>query len=105
MGSLTMDAVRSANLQAYVAFAPKDNVSTTYEKKQLLEAKRKRSTMSIMQRMEADTEHKQALEQVLDMRQTAETRQALDKMVERMRPAPELRNRKSLATTVRLFLR
>eukprot|EP00440_Ansanella_granifera_P076138 gb/GFBE01082630.1/.p1 GENE.gb/GFBE01082630.1/~~gb/GFBE01082630.1/.p1 ORF type:complete len:119 (+),score=33.70 gb/GFBE01082630.1/:1-357(+) len=88
-----MDPVREANLAAYVASAPKTGSSSTFtanfEKKQLAEARRKRSTMTVMERMEADAETKQALAHVKDMRQNTENRKALDRMVEGMRPAPE----------------
>merc|ERR1719223_45075 len=88
-----MDPVKNANLAAYVASQPKTGSSSTFaanfEKKQLLEARRKRSTLSCMERMEADSETKQALATVKEMRQNVEQRKALDKMVERMRPAPE----------------
>ncbi|CAJ1421445.1 unnamed protein product [Effrenium voratum] len=87
-----MDPVRQANLTAYVACAPKTGAvsfSAIYEKKQLIEARRKRSTMTFMERMDADAEQKQALAQVTVMRQNEDHRKALDRLVERMRPEPE----------------
>eukprot|EP00930_Biecheleria_cincta_P005296 TRINITY_DN106217_c0_g1_i1.p1 TRINITY_DN106217_c0_g1~~TRINITY_DN106217_c0_g1_i1.p1 ORF type:complete len:115 (+),score=30.65 TRINITY_DN106217_c0_g1_i1:64-408(+) len=89
-----MDPVRTANLHAYVANAPKSGSAAAYEKKQLAEARRQRATMTLMQRMEADAEHKQALEHVMDMRQNVNTRVALDRMVERMRPDEPLKEPK-----------
>eukprot|EP00441_Pelagodinium_beii_P020599 CAMPEP_0197653568 /NCGR_PEP_ID=MMETSP1338-20131121/36124_1 /TAXON_ID=43686 ORGANISM="Pelagodinium beii, Strain RCC1491" /NCGR_SAMPLE_ID=MMETSP1338 /ASSEMBLY_ACC=CAM_ASM_000754 /LENGTH=118 /DNA_ID=CAMNT_0043228725 /DNA_START=56 /DNA_END=412 /DNA_ORIENTATION=+ len=93
-----MDAVRTANLRAYVDSTPKTGSSESFpaswEKKQLAEERRKRSMMTLMERMDADAEHKQALSQVKDMRQNQENRKALDKMVERMRPTPDLKEPK-----------
>ncbi|CAE7402285.1 unnamed protein product [Symbiodinium sp. CCMP2592] len=85
-----MDPVRQANLSAYVASAPKTGSASTFsalwEKKQLLEARRKRSTMNFMERMEVDSEHRQALAQVTEMRRNEDHRKALDRLIEGMRP-------------------
>ena len=48
------------------------------------EARRKRSTMNFMERMEVDSEHRQALAQVTEMRRNEDHRKALDRLIEGM---------------------
>eukprot|EP00933_Yihiella_yeosuensis_P045845 TRINITY_DN41275_c0_g1_i1.p3 TRINITY_DN41275_c0_g1~~TRINITY_DN41275_c0_g1_i1.p3 ORF type:complete len:123 (-),score=26.87 TRINITY_DN41275_c0_g1_i1:128-496(-) len=91
-----MDPVRTANLKAFVAQAPKDGkaeglpaaAATKFERKLLAEARRKRDSMGVLERMEADADQKAAFTQVCDMRQNAHNRRALDRMVKGMRPEP-----------------
>ncbi|CAK9029218.1 unnamed protein product [Durusdinium trenchii] len=102
---MEMDPVRQANLVAYVASAPKtgraSGFSALYEKKQLIEARRKRQTMNFMERMEVDAEQKQALAQVTLMRQNEDHRKALDRLVEKMRPEPLARGPKIVKHNVK----
>eukprot|EP00932_Pfiesteria_piscicida_P013805 SRR837773.25448.p3 GENE.SRR837773.25448~~SRR837773.25448.p3 ORF type:complete len:141 (+),score=44.15 SRR837773.25448:25-423(+) len=59
-----------------------------FERRLLLEQRRRRSTMDFMSRMGADTDTRQAMLQVCAMRQDPDRRVALDRAVERLRPAP-----------------
>jgi len=63
--------------------------SSSFERRQLAEARRKRGTMNFLERMEADSDCKQAFGQVCDMRQNDQQRKALDKMIVNGRPQPE----------------
>ncbi|CAE7541843.1 unnamed protein product [Symbiodinium pilosum] len=93
-----MDSVRTANVRAYVDSSCLNPGMTSdelrYGKQQLVEARRKRCMMPFTERMEADAECKYAYQQVMDMRQNEYQRQALDKLVAAMRPAPELKEPK-----------
>mmetsp|Transcript_78820 Transcript_78820/g.221181 ORF Transcript_78820/g.221181 Transcript_78820/m.221181 type:complete len:131 (-) Transcript_78820:120-512(-) len=100
-----MDPLLTANLQAFVAHRPtataqpslglgstaNDLGSTRrdFERQKLLEQRRKRGSMVFMDRMEVDASKRAALQKVSAMRQDADRRLQLDRMVERMRPAPE----------------
>ncbi|OLQ05786.1 hypothetical protein AK812_SmicGene10967 [Symbiodinium microadriaticum] len=54
----------------------------------------KHDRMPFTERMVSDAECKQAYQQVMGMRQNEYQRQALDKMVASMQPAPELKEPK-----------
>mmetsp|Transcript_67167 Transcript_67167/g.139371 ORF Transcript_67167/g.139371 Transcript_67167/m.139371 type:complete len:111 (+) Transcript_67167:67-399(+) len=93
-----MDSVRTANVRAYVDSSCLNPGMTAdelrYGKQQLTEARRKRCMMPFTERMVSDAECKQAYQQVMGMRQNEYQRQALDKMVASMQPAPELKEPK-----------
>eukprot|EP00933_Yihiella_yeosuensis_P081624 TRINITY_DN95281_c0_g1_i1.p1 TRINITY_DN95281_c0_g1~~TRINITY_DN95281_c0_g1_i1.p1 ORF type:complete len:123 (-),score=30.61 TRINITY_DN95281_c0_g1_i1:395-763(-) len=92
-----MDAIHAANLKAFVAHAPKNGqdkgepaaIATRFERKQLSDARRARGNLSFMERMEADSDKKQAYSHVVAMRENRAQRKALDAMVKKLRPEPE----------------
>eukprot|EP00927_Polykrikos_kofoidii_P058080 TRINITY_DN52405_c0_g1_i1.p1 TRINITY_DN52405_c0_g1~~TRINITY_DN52405_c0_g1_i1.p1 ORF type:complete len:129 (+),score=27.41 TRINITY_DN52405_c0_g1_i1:89-475(+) len=98
-----MDALRTANLRAFVVTSEKTGTMTpgeaqrrsmsasrcTYERQQLAEARRTRGRMVFMDRMEADKNVRQAYGEIVGLRGDPGAASRLDKMVERMRPAPE----------------
>ncbi|CAJ1380248.1 unnamed protein product [Effrenium voratum] len=93
-----MDPVRFAKVRAFVdssCLPPGRGADELkYEKQTLSEARRKRALMSFTERMEADAGCQHAYHEVMDMRKNEPQRKALDKMVERMRPVPPLKEPK-----------
>merc|ERR1719215_69317 len=111
---LAMDPLMTANVQAYVSSMKRstsvpagttmggtmrpDTLAATrrgyehasFERKQLVEARRKRGSMMFLDRMEVDVSGKQASQAVAAMRKDPHRRDALDRVVVSMRPEPPL---------------
>mmetsp|Transcript_47071 Transcript_47071/g.131264 ORF Transcript_47071/g.131264 Transcript_47071/m.131264 type:complete len:125 (-) Transcript_47071:143-517(-) len=93
-----MDPVMTANIQAVIAsrkasstprsVSRASNEDATFEREKLAEARRTRGSLSFLDRMESDVHCRRAYSQVCDLRKDPSSRAALDRMVDRLRPAP-----------------
>eukprot|EP00446_Apocalathium_sp_SHHI-4_P037428 CAMPEP_0177313178 /NCGR_PEP_ID=MMETSP0368-20130122/11271_1 /TAXON_ID=447022 ORGANISM="Scrippsiella hangoei-like, Strain SHHI-4" /NCGR_SAMPLE_ID=MMETSP0368 /ASSEMBLY_ACC=CAM_ASM_000363 /LENGTH=133 /DNA_ID=CAMNT_0018772261 /DNA_START=21 /DNA_END=422 /DNA_ORIENTATION=+ len=105
-----MDPCLTANLQAFIAHSggtprvtaregsqrsssvpPGASARQGFERRSLLEQRRKRGSVLFLDRMDADANSKAALKLVCAMRQDPDRRVALDRAVEKLRPAPEVK--------------
>merc|ERR1712187_1050537 len=65
-----------------------------FEREKLAEGRRRRGQLVFLDRMQADSDCKRAHSQVCALRREPGGRKALNQMVERLRPAPELKGPK-----------
>merc|ERR1719324_2180889 len=88
-----MDPILVANLKAAAASDKGQKLSarSSYEKGKLREQRRKRGELVFLERMEADATSKKAFDQVCTLRANPGHRAALDRAINRMQPAAELK--------------
>mmetsp|Transcript_85047 Transcript_85047/g.134358 ORF Transcript_85047/g.134358 Transcript_85047/m.134358 type:complete len:116 (+) Transcript_85047:66-413(+) len=87
-----MDPILTANLKASaIGESDKRKKWRSFEQEKLRAERRKRGSLYVFDRMDADAAAKTAFSQVCALRANSVHRVALDRAIDKIRPAPELK--------------